>query len=98
MVILPLNDQEEIKKYSENLHKELLFNNLRGKIWSEKTLNYRIRQVYKKKIPYYLIIGEKEVSEESLAVLHTYSGKTKSLTKENLIKELREENKVNYKQ
>lgn len=97
LVILPLNDQEEVKKYSESLQKELFSNNLRSEIWSEKTLNYRIRQTYKKKVPYYLIIGEKEVNERSLNLVHVYSDETKNLTEKELIEKLWMESKQESK-
>lgn len=102
LVILPLNNQEEVKKYSESLQKELFSNNLRSEIWSEKTLNYRIRQIYKKKIPYYLIIGEKEINdayilpnrnERSLNLVHVYSNEAKNLTEKELVEKLWMESK-----
>ncbi|CAI2189866.1 9465_t:CDS:2, partial [Funneliformis geosporum] len=58
--ILPLNEEKEVKEYCEKLKKELVRNNLRVKVQSEKSLNYRIRQVYRKRIPYYLVIGKEE--------------------------------------
>ena len=102
LVILPLNNQEEVKKYSESLQKKLFSNNLRSEIWSEKTLNYRIRQIYKKKIPYYLIIGEKEINdayilpnrnERSLNLVHVYSNEAKNLTEKELVEKLWMESK-----
>jgi len=92
---LPLNDQKEIKEYGESLQKELLFNNFRSEIWlPKKTLDYRIKQTHKKKIPFYVVIGKEEVSNKNLAV-HTYDklGKPSILTKEELIERLQAENK-----
>ncbi|CAJ0649484.1 15712_t:CDS:2, partial [Entrophospora sp. SA101] len=66
IVILPLNDQKEITEFSENLQKKLLSNHFRSEIWQEKTLNYRIKQTYKKKIPYYLVIGSQEIKTKEL--------------------------------
>jgi len=95
LVIFPLNDQKEVKEYSENLQKELLSNDFRSEIWTPKeTLDYRIKQTYKKKIPFYIVIGKKEVKDGNLAVFHTYSGKPNTLTKEELIKKLEAENKA----
>ncbi|CAJ0917031.1 186_t:CDS:2 [Entrophospora sp. SA101] len=68
LVILPLNDQKEVKEYSENLQKKLLSNNFRSEIWQEKTLNYRVKQVYEKKIPYRLVIGEEELKNKKIKI------------------------------
>jgi len=88
---LPLNEEKEVKKYCERLEKELIKNNLRVKVMTEKTLNYRIRQVYKKKIPYYLVIGKEEVEKKILKLIYTYLVDTVNEVKEeelfNLIKE-----------
>jgi len=88
---LPLNEEKEVKKYCERLEKELIKNNLRVKIMTEKTLNYRIRQVYKKKIPYYLVIGKEEVEKKILKLIYTYLVDIVNEVKEeelfNLIKE-----------
>ena len=91
VAILPLNEEKEVKKYCERLKKELIKNNLRVKVMTEKTLNYRIRQVYKKKIPYYLVIGKEEVEKKILKLIYTYLVDIVNEVKEeelfNLIKE-----------
>jgi len=89
LVILPLNDQKEITEFSENLQKKLLSNNFRSEIWQEKTLNYRIKQTYKKKIPYYLVIGSEEIKTKELKLVYTYSPNTANkLTENELIEKL----------
>jgi len=66
---------------------------LRAKILSEKSLNYRIRQVYQKKIPYYLVIGEEEAKTKILKLTYTYQeGKINGLTQEELYNKLNQEN------
>jgi len=92
---LPLNEQKEVKEYSESLQKELLSNNFRSEIWSpKKTLDYRIGQIYKKRIPFYVVIGKEEVSSENLAVTYVDKpGKPNILTKEKLIARLKAESK-----
>ena len=63
------------------------------KILSEKSLNYRIRQVYQKKIPYYLVIGKEEVKTKILKLIYTYQeGKTEELTEKELYNKLNQEN------
>ncbi|CAG8775731.1 25127_t:CDS:2, partial [Racocetra persica] len=82
LVILPINNQKEVQKYSENLQNKLLSNNFRSEIWTEKTLNYRINQVHRKKAPYYLVIGEKELKNKKVKLA------TEELTEEELLEKL----------
>ena len=94
MAILPLNEEKEIKECCKKLEKELIENDLRAKIFSEKSLNYRIRQIYKKKIPYYLVIGKEEIKENILKLMHIYLPNQEEKVKE---KELIEKLiKLNY--
>ncbi len=63
------------------------------KIFWEKSLNYRIRQVYQKKIPYYLVIGKGEVEKNILKLIYTYQeGKIEELTIKELYNKLIKEN------
>jgi threonyl-tRNA synthetase len=81
VAILPINEEEEVKKYCEELKKELIKDNLRVKIISKKTLGYRINEVYQKKIPYYLVIGKEELKTKVLKLIYTYKeGSQEELT------------------
>jgi len=66
------------------------------KILSEKSLNYRIRQVYQKKIPYYLVIGKEELKEKTLKLIYNYQqGKIEELlTEKELVSKLGKENRA----
>jgi len=69
-----------------------LSNNFRSEIWQEKTLNYRIKQTYKKKIPYYLVIGSEEIKTGELKLVYTYLPNSISkLTESELLKKLKTE-------
>lgn len=95
LIILPLNDQKEIMEYSKKLQKELLSNDLRSEIWNEKTLNYRIKQVHLKKIPYYLVIGKEEIEKKKLKLVCTYFlNKVNELTENELFEKLVAEKKL----
>ncbi|MEG7979092.1 MAG: His/Gly/Thr/Pro-type tRNA ligase C-terminal domain-containing protein [Mollicutes bacterium UO1] len=90
IAILPINDEKEVTNYCEYLEKELVKNNLRVKIFSEKSLNYRIRQVYQKKTPYYLVIGEQETQEKILKLIDVYQqGKVEELSEKSLYNKLK---------
>lgn len=71
--ILPISDK--FNEYSVKVQKELLKNGIRAKMNDEsKTLGAKIRETTLQKIPYMVIIGEKEVGNEKLAV-RTREGK-----------------------
>jgi threonyl-tRNA synthetase len=72
VAILPFNEEKEIKNYCEKLAGELEEIGLRVKIFSKKKLKDRIRQMYQKKIPYYLVIGKQELENGKLKLTNTY--------------------------
>lgn len=78
VVILPLNEEPEVKNYCQKLATELKKVDLRVKIIAEKTLNYRIRQIYRKKIPYYLVIGKEEIVTKKLKLITTFQPQEKN--------------------
>jgi threonyl-tRNA synthetase len=72
VAILPFNEEKEVKNYCERLAKELEENNLRAKIFFKKKLKDRIRQMYQKKIPCYLVVGKEELEKKILKLIYTY--------------------------
>jgi len=66
------------------------------KLFWEKSLNYRIRQVYQKKIPYYLVIGKEELKEKKLKLIYNYQVEKieELLTEKELVSKLGKENKA----
>ena len=74
MAILPYNEEKEIKDYCEKLTKELEEIGLRVKIFSKDKLRDRIRQMYQKKVPYYLVIGGQEIEKKILRLINVYQG------------------------
>lgn len=95
IIILPLNEEKEIINYSNDLQKKFFTSNLRSKVWDAKTLNYRIRQVHQKKIPYCLVIGQEEVAKKILKLVCTYQDKIMPLTEQQLYDKLQTENENN---
>src|SRR5207253_923133 len=89
MAILPFNEEKEIKNYCEKLARELEGIGLSVKIFSKDKLRDRMRQMYQKKIPYYLVIGEKELEKKSLELKNTrQAGQSEVLTEIELISKL----------
>ena len=65
--ILPINS--EMNNYADEILQKLHQNKIRVEIDKEnKTLNYKIRKAETEKIPYLVIIGEKEKESQSIAV------------------------------
>jgi threonyl-tRNA synthetase len=96
VAILPLNEEKETKNYCEKLKENLAKKDLRVKIFTEKTLNYRIRQIYKKKIPYYLVVGKEEIEKKMLKLTYTYlPNEITELTEKELYNKLEERNSKN---
>ncbi|MCE8168447.1 MAG: threonine--tRNA ligase [Candidatus Moeniiplasma glomeromycotorum] len=93
LAILPINEEPEIKNYCQKLAEELEEINLRVKIFSQKKLKDRIRQLYQKKIPYYLVVGEKEIEKKILKLIYTYQKKEEELSEKELYNKLKNENK-----
>ncbi len=65
--IIPVSEQET--KYAEKLLNELTKNDLRASIdFSSGSLGNKIKQARLDRIPYYLVVGPKEASDEKVAV------------------------------
>ena len=66
-IVVPITDKQ--KEYAIQIHQKLVDAGIRAKIddRSEK-VGYKIREAETQKIPYMLILGEKEVSNENVAV------------------------------
>ena len=67
-VVLPVN--EAASSYAEEVTHELLTAGLRAESWGDRsrTLNYLIRQAQLEKIPYMLIVGEREKEERTVSL------------------------------
>ena len=77
-VILPVNLNFH-KEYSDNLLAKLKANKIRARAdYREEKLGYKIREAQVQKIPYQLVIGDKEVSE-NLVTYREY-GKQEQIT------------------
>ena len=89
VAILPFNAEKEIKDYCEKLAGELEKSSLRVKIFSKDKVTNRVRQMYQKKIPYYLVVGEKEIKTKLLKLVNAYNeGQEEELTEKELISKL----------
>lgn len=66
-VVIPIGEAQH--EYAQEIHSQLLVSNLRSELWSEKhSMQKKIRVAEKQKIPYMLVIGDKEVSSDQVSV------------------------------
>ena len=80
--ILPVNNQFHLD-YANEVLKELDDLGIRASLDArEEKLGYRMREAQTKKIPYQLVIGDKEVESNSLNVRTFGSNESKSMTKD----------------
>ncbi|SFT15601.1 threonine--tRNA ligase [Mucilaginibacter polytrichastri] len=89
-IILPIS--EKFEDYAKNLSDELKNSDIRGLIdFRDEKIGRKIRDAEIKKIPYMLIVGEKEAAEGTISVRKHGTGDLGSLTiedfKQQLIKE-----------
>ncbi len=89
-VILPISEKQN--DYAEKILGELKKENIRAEIPdSNETLGKRIREAEIKKIPYILIVGDKEIAADSVSVRQRIKGDLGALKLEKLIEKLKKE-------
>ncbi|OGQ17225.1 MAG: hypothetical protein A3B70_01400 [Deltaproteobacteria bacterium RIFCSPHIGHO2_02_FULL_40_11] len=67
--VIILNVTDNQKAYAESIYKTLSENKIRVEIdIRNEKLGYKIRQAQLQKIPYMIVIGDKEVSEQTISV------------------------------
>lgn len=94
--IVPVKNEYHLE-YSKELERILNNNNIRVSLDSrEEKLGYRVRETQTKKIPYILIIGDKERDSKLVSYRKLGSEETVSLSIDEFLKKLKEEinNKV----
>ncbi len=88
--ILPIADAHA--DYAYALEKELIAKGVRVEVDSRnEKIGYKIRQAQMEKVPYMLIVGEKEVEENTVAVRSRKEGDKGSVAKDEFIAELMRE-------
>jgi len=64
--VITISDEQNT--YAEKVYRDLLDNNIRTEIdLRNESLNHKIREAQMQKIPYMLVIGNKEVEQNSVA-------------------------------
>ena len=91
--ILPISEKH--LAYAEEVKKKLQESDIRVELDDNNdTLSKEIRNAQREKVPYMLVLGDKEVESEQVAIRSRDEGKQEVLKLEEFIKKLKAENKV----
>tara|TARA_Y100000588_G_scaffold391665_1_gene500986 strand:- start:263 stop:2206 length:1944 start_codon:yes stop_codon:yes gene_type:complete len=84
VIVLPITDRQN--GFSEQVQKQLLAAGIRAELdpRSEK-INFKIREAQIQKIPYMLVVGEREAKDDTVAVRHRKRGNEGTLSVEEFI-------------
>ena len=86
--ILPVSSEKHLA-YAQKIEKLLLENNIRVEIDdNNESINKKIREAEKQKIPYMLVVGEKESQSDSVAVRSKGSRDVKNMAIDKFIKKI----------
>jgi len=78
--------------YCQKLAQELRQHQLRVETDTDSdTINYKIRKATGEKVPYVLVIGDKEVESDKLSIRDRGQAKTREVDKKEFIKEIKKE-------
>ena len=94
--ILPISEKQH--EYAKKLEQEILKKGIRAKLDDRnEKIGYKIREAQLEKIPYMLIVGQKEVDEDSVSVRSRKDGDLGSMKIDEFIIKVKEEdaNKIN---
>jgi len=88
--VLPISEAH--KEYANKIFKLLKENDIRAELdTSDETLGKKIRKTKLEKIPYFLVIGDKEIAEKKVKVESRDGDTVGTMAIEDLIKKLKEE-------
>ena len=88
--IIPISEKH--RKYCDTIYKKLLKENLRIELRDEnESMGKKIRESELQKIPYSLIIGDKEIKAKSVGTRDRKTGKTKMMKLDKFIEKLQKE-------
>ena len=66
ITVLPIGEKHVA--YARTVRDQLRENNIRTQMWKDDTLGKRIREAEVQKIPYILVVGDKEIAENTVGV------------------------------
>lgn len=66
VVVIPISENQML--YAKEVAEKLLAQNVRVEVWEDGSMQKRIKVAEKQKVPYMLIVGQKEAESESVSV------------------------------
>ncbi len=88
VMVIPITDRQ--KDYAERINKELLGMGVRSSVDSRnEKVGFKIREAQLDKVPYMVVLGDREEAEATLAVRTRKDGETATMSAEEFYKKLR---------
>jgi threonyl-tRNA synthetase len=92
-IIVPISENNV--EYCKKLQQELLFDDIKTEVYdSNDSLNKRIRNAEKQRVPYVIIVGEEEMTNNSLAIRDRRKKEKYNIARDEFITKIKEENEV----
>ena len=89
VIILPISEKH--REYARAVFSKLKESGIRAELDdSNETLGKKIRNAKTSKVPYFLVLGDKEVASDNVTV-EKREGESEKMSLENFIKKLKEE-------
>lgn len=91
--VIPVREQHNI--YAKEVYEKLLENNIRAEFDDiDINLGTKVRNAKNEKIPYWIVIGDKEITENKITLESRDQGQLGQMTSENMLSKLLEEIKT----
>jgi len=92
-IIVPISENNV--EFCKKLQKELILDDIKTEVYdSNDSLNKRIRNAEKQRVPYVIIVGEEEMKNNSLAIRDRRKKEKYNISKDEFIRKIKEENEV----
>ncbi len=93
--VIILTVSQRHKKYANEVYKILLNNGVRVELWdSNETISKKIREAELQKIPYILVVGDREIKSKSVAVRQRGKGDIGAMKVDKFVKTILELEKI----
>jgi len=89
VVVLPIGEKHV--DYARSVRNQLRDIGIRTQMWKNDTLGKRIREAEMQKIPYILVVGDKEIAANAVAVRERGKGDLGQITSDNFIAKIKEQ-------
>jgi len=81
--------------YCKSLQQELLFDDIKTEVYANNdSLNKRIRNAEKQRVPYVIIVGDEEIENNKVAIRDRRNKEKYDLSRDEFINKIKEENEV----